>query len=213
MSKAQETTISVSEPSTAPSSAPSTAPSTEPSTPVEASHHLRPSLTERDNVLYASYQADSTAPEGGRGWIVVFACSLISFWSVGTVYSWGVMQAALLKGGLSSPATLSWIGSLTFACTALLALVNARAIRRFGARDVALFGVSVLALGDVLSGFCTKNVGGLFATAGLTSGIGVRYDKQVFPPSSLRTNSGVCPSLCFLVTQAHSQSLDNRLHL
>lgn len=145
---------------------------TELSTPVEANHNVRPALTDRDNILHASQHADSTAPEGGYGYVIVFACCFISFWIVGTVYSWGVMQAALFKQGLSSPSTLSWIGSLDFACISFLALVNARVIQLLGARGTALSGISMLAIGEILSGFCTHNIAGLFVTAGVMSGIG-----------------------------------------
>ncbi|CAF9911643.1 MAG: hypothetical protein ALECFALPRED_007419 [Alectoria fallacina] len=145
---------------------------TEPSTPVKANHSARPALTERDNIVYASQEADSTAPEGGYGWIVVLGCSFISFWIVGTVYSWGVMQAALFKRGLSSPSTLSWIGSLAFACIAFLAIVNARVIQLLGARRTAFLGIAMLSLGEILSGLCTHQIGGLFVTAGVVSGIG-----------------------------------------
>lgn len=148
---------------------------TEPSSPIESDHPMRPPLTDHDNIIYASQCADSTAPEGGYGWIVVFACCSISFWVVGTVYSWGVMQVALIKQGLSSPATLSWIGSLDFACIALLAIVNARVIRWLGARGTALLGIFMLSCGEILSSFCTRNIGGLFVTAGVVSGIGTRY--------------------------------------
>ena len=88
------------------------------------------------------------------------------------------MQAALFKQGLSSPSTLSWIGSLDFACIAFLALVNARVIQLLGARGTALLGISMLASGEILSGFCTHTVGGLFVTAGVMSGIGTRYDSR-----------------------------------
>lgn len=152
---------------------------TEPSTPVKANHSARPALTERDNIVHASQQADSTAPEGGYGWIVVLACSFISFWIVGTVYSWGVMQAALFNRGLSSPSTLSWIGSLAFACIAFLALINARVIQLLGARRTAFLGISMLSLGEILSGFCTHQIGGLFVTAGVVSGIGTRCDSRL----------------------------------
>jgi hypothetical protein len=40
------------------------------------------------DILAASRLADSTVPEGGYGWIVIFACSVITFWFVGTTYSW-----------------------------------------------------------------------------------------------------------------------------
>lgn len=152
---------------------------TEPSTPVGANHNVRPALTDRDNILHASQHADSTAPEGDYGWVIVFACCFVSFWIVGTVYSWGVMQAALFKQGLSSPSTLSWIGSLDFACIAFLALINARVIQLLGARGTALLGISMLASGQILSGFCTHSVGGLFVTTGVMSGIGTRYASRI----------------------------------
>ena len=164
MSKPEELTVTVSQPVT------------EPVTPTEASHNVRPALTDRDNVLHASQRADSTAPEGGYGWAVVFGCWTISFWIVGTVYSWGVMQAALFKQGLSSPSNLSWIGSLAFAFIAFLAILNARLIQLLGARRTAFCGISTLALGQILSGFLTHNIAGLFVTAGVLSGIGTRYD-------------------------------------
>jgi len=40
------------------------------------------------DILAASRLADSTVPEGGYGWVVIFACSVITFWFVGTTYSW-----------------------------------------------------------------------------------------------------------------------------
>ena len=155
---------------------PVTEPVTEPVTPTETIHNVRPALTDRDNILHASQQADATAPEGGYGWVVVFACWTISFWVVGTVYSWGVMQAALFKQGFSSPSTLSWIGSLAFAFIAFLAILNARLIQLLGAWKTAVCGISTLALGEILSGFLTHNIAGLFITAGVLSGIGTRYD-------------------------------------
>ena len=145
----------------------------ESSVPIQANHNARLSFTGQ-----ASQRADSTAPEGGYGWKVVFACCCVSFWAVGSLYSWGVMQAALFKQGLSSPSTLSWIGSLTFAWIALLALVNARVIRLLGARTTALLGIFTLSLGHILSGFGTHHVGVLFFTTGVLSGIGTRYDNK-----------------------------------
>lgn len=78
-------------------------------------------------------------------------------WFVGTTYSYGIIQAALVKQGLSTPATLSFVGSLTVACIAALALVNARVIRALGARRTGLLGVGLLGLGEILSSFTTRS--------------------------------------------------------
>jgi hypothetical protein len=128
-----------------------------------------------DAIIRTSLLADAEAPDGGYGWVVVAACSVLTFWFVGTSYSWGVLQAALVEQHLSAPSTLAFVGSLTAACISLLALVNARMIRAMGARNAGLAGVALLGLGGILSGFSTGNVGGLFVTTGIIEGVGTRY--------------------------------------
>ncbi|KAJ7480639.1 major facilitator superfamily domain-containing protein [Mycena latifolia] len=111
-------------------------------------------------------------PDGGYGWVVVFGCAILTWWFVGTTYSWGLIQAALVKQGLSSPSTLSFVGSSTVACVSGLALINARVIRFLGAQRTALLGISLIGVGEILSGFATLNVGALFLTTGAITGIG-----------------------------------------
>ena len=125
-----------------------------------------------DAVVAESRIADAEVPEGGYGWVVIAACSVLCFWFVGTSYSWGVIQAALVKENVSTPASLSFVGSLTAACISFLALANARLIRKIGGRNTALAGVMFLGMGGILSSFTTKNVGGLFFTTGVLMGTG-----------------------------------------
>jgi MFS family permease len=126
-----------------------------------------------DTIIAQSLLADSEVPEGGYGWVVVGACAVITWWFVGTTYCWGIIQTALVKEGLSSPSTLSFIGSLALALEAILAVISARMIRRFGVRTTAVIGICFLSGGEILGGFCTKNLVALFVTAGFTLGIGV----------------------------------------
>jgi hypothetical protein len=125
-----------------------------------------------DAVVAESRIADAQVPDGGYGWVVIAACSVLCFWFVGTSYSWGVIQAALVKDHVSTPASLSFVGSLTAACISFLALANARLIRKIGGRNTALAGVSFLGIGGILSSFTTRNVGGLFFTTGVLMGTG-----------------------------------------
>jgi hypothetical protein len=127
-----------------------------------------------DNIVTASLAADATVPDGGYGLVIVAACSMLIFWASGTQYCWGVIQAALVVQGLSSPSTLAFAGSMSTCLVALLAIMNARLIRVFGARSVGLVGVGLMALGQILSGFATKSIGGLFITNGLIAGVGFR---------------------------------------
>jgi hypothetical protein len=144
-----------------------------------STHNLTPAVPESfdpaaDAIIAESLLADSQVPDGGYGWVVIFACSILTFWFVGTSYSWGIIQAALLKENLGSPGSLSFVGSLTVACISFFALINARLIRAIGGRSTALLGVMALGGGEVLSSFATKNIGALFFTAGLLMGIGAR---------------------------------------
>ena len=136
-----------------------------------SAHH---SPAESDNVVQSSLVADSTAPDGNYGWVVVFGCSIIAFWFVGTSYSWGIIQAALVKQHLSSASTLSFVGSLAVSFNSTLAIINARVIRKLGARSMGLLGVALLGLGGILSGFLTDRLGGLFVTVGIIMGTGTR---------------------------------------
>lgn len=113
-------------------------------------------------------------PEGGRkAWLMIVCCSLLCFWFVGTSYSWGVLQAALVDRGLAPASTLSFIGSISICLLAVLAMINSRALGVIGARKMGVIGVLFMGLGQILASFATHNVAGLFMTAGVMMGIGV----------------------------------------
>ena len=127
-----------------------------------------------DAIIAESRLADSQVPDGGYGWVIISACSILTFFCIGSPYSWGVIQAALVKEKLSTPAILSFVGSLSAAIISFLALVNARIIRKIGARSSCFVGVVCFASGMFLGGFCTENIGALFFTVGGLVGIGGR---------------------------------------
>jgi hypothetical protein len=121
--------------------------------------------TNPDAIIAASRLADANVPEGGYGWVIVISCFAQLFW-LGTSYSWGIFQAALLSSGLGTPSTLSFVGSVETALMAVLALLNAMIIRKIGSRNTSLIGVALLGLGQILSGFCTESIVGLFICVG-----------------------------------------------
>ncbi|KAF7310246.1 Monocarboxylate transporter [Mycena indigotica] len=91
--------------------------------------------------------------EGGYGWVVVLGCAVITWWYLGISYSWGIVQAALVRRGLASPSTLSFVGSSAVACISGLAVVNAHMIRHLGAQRTALLGITMIGVGQLLSSF------------------------------------------------------------
>jgi hypothetical protein len=125
------------------------------------------------NILQESLIADSQVPEGGYGWLVVFACAFLNFWGIGIAYGWGIFQAALVEQGVASPSTLAFVGSLMVAGTPLWGVFVARVVRKLGARPSAFVGIAFLSSGAVLSSFATHSVGVLFVTTGLLIGIGM----------------------------------------
>ena len=131
-----------------------------------------------DHIASSTEESGSTIPDGGYGWIVITACAAITWWFVGTTYSWGVIQAALVNEGLAAASTLSFVGSMTVACVAILALLNARLVMALGARKSGLIGIGLLSAGEIAGSFATKNVGGLFVTVGVLMGLGTRWVLQ-----------------------------------
>ncbi|KAF4472724.1 major facilitator superfamily transporter [Fusarium albosuccineum] len=126
-----------------------------------------------DEILKASILADSTVPDGGYGWVIVGSGAVMLWWALGTTYAWGVMQRALVEDGLSTPATLSFIGSLDAALMSALAIVNSRLMRAIGMRRTAVLGVTVMGGSEILSSFAVKNLGAMFFTSGVLMGTGV----------------------------------------
>ncbi len=92
---------------------------------------------------------------------------------VGTSYSWGVIQDALVQKGLSSAATLSYIGSIAIAFISFMAIINARVVRAIGPQRTGVLGVAFLGLSEILSSFTLNNVAGLFFTSGVLLGLGI----------------------------------------
>lgn len=84
------------------------------------------------------------------------------------------MQAALVEDGLSGPAVLSFVGSLSASLVSVFAIVNARLMRKLGPRSTAVCGMSLLGGSMILSGFAVGSVGGLFCTVGVLMGFGAR---------------------------------------
>ena len=130
-------------------------------------------LTAVDDVAEQSRVVDAGVPDGGYGWVSLAACSVICFWFVGTTYSWGVIQGSLVASGVGSASTLSFVGSLTIACNAFLAIISARILRSIGSRNTGLLGILFLAAGEIFSSWSVNNVGGLFALTGVVEGVGV----------------------------------------
>ncbi|KAJ5374217.1 Major facilitator superfamily domain general substrate transporter [Penicillium concentricum] len=152
------------------------------------------------DIMQQSLIADSQVPDGGEAWVVISGCAVVTWWFIGTSYCWGILQAALVKEGVSSSSTLAFVGSLATACISFLGILNARVIRKLGTRMSAMTGVFFLGLGEVLSGFSAMNIGGLFATAGIVMGIGISLCFMVVsvtPAQYFRKKRGIANGIVY----------------
>lgn len=138
------------------------------------SNRLNHGVSARDPDEVVPDNAATVTPDGGYGWVVVFSCSLISFWFAGLTGSWGVIQAALLDSELKGVAssTTAFVGSLSITICVAFGLLAVRIMQAIGVRSAALVGITLLGIGALTSGFTITNVVGLFQTYGVVLGIG-----------------------------------------
>ena len=99
---------------------------------------------------------------------------------VGISYSWGVVQTRLVQDHLGSDGVLSFVGSTAVALISVVAFINTRIIRWLGTRHAAFLAMILIALGQILSGWTTGSVGGLFVTNGLVMGLGFSLAFMVY---------------------------------
>ena len=131
-----------------------------------------------DNVHSSQNDVPASAidaiPDGGYGWTVVFACSVVTFMINGWSGSWGVLQTAILQTQpiQGSTTSLSFVGSLSIAMCVCLGLASVRLSRMIGARYSMLLGVLMMGSGILASSFTVDHLGGLFVTAGILFGVG-----------------------------------------
>ncbi|KAH7889786.1 major facilitator superfamily domain-containing protein [Phlebopus sp. FC_14] len=97
----------------------------------------------------SAHPADDV-PDGGYGWVVVSACSIITAFFVGLSYSWAEK--------LAPDSTLAFIGSVAVSCVAFGAVPNVPVIHWLGTRKAAVLGC--------------YSVGGLFFTNGIIVELG-----------------------------------------
>ena len=135
-------------------------------------------LESADNIHSSENDVPTSAveaiPDGGYGWTVVFACSVVTFMFNGWSGSWGILQTALFQTypNRESTTSLSFVGTLNIALCVALGLACIRLSQLIGARYSMLLGVLMMGFGSLFSGFTADNLGGLFATAGVSYGLG-----------------------------------------
>ncbi|KAJ8933233.1 hypothetical protein NQ314_014149 [Rhamnusium bicolor] len=111
-------------------------------------------------------------PDGGWGWVVVFASLVLSMIADGISFSFGLLFVEFLAEFNASNSVTSWIGSLFMAVPLLTGPIMSSLVDKYGCRSMTMLGGVVSALGFIISSK-VNSVGIMYLTFGTLSGLGL----------------------------------------
>ncbi|EJW88032.1 major facilitator superfamily transporter [Wuchereria bancrofti] len=97
-----------------------------------------------------------TPPDGGYGWVIVFAAFMSNFVVDGIANSFGAFMSIYQDYFNASKALVSLIGSLLIGCYLLIGPVAGGLVNKYGARMVVIIGSFVAGLSFLASIFCSS---------------------------------------------------------
>nr|XP_045596429.1 monocarboxylate transporter 14-like [Procambarus clarkii] len=112
-----------------------------------------------------------TPPDGGWGWMVVFASFMIHVLADGFTYTFGIYFVQLMQYYDASAASTSWIASILVGVTLGSGPIAGMLVNKMGCRVVTVAGALLASLALFLSIFA-PNVETLYVTIGLGAGLG-----------------------------------------
>ena len=112
------------------------------------------------------------APDGGWGWVIVFASFLVHCIADGVTMSFGVLFVEFLDYFQESKSLTSWIGSLFMAIPLLAGPVASILTDRYGCKAVTIWGAIISCLGFFVSAFA-NSITVLLITVGVITGLGL----------------------------------------
>lgn len=116
--------------------------------------------------------SEAKPPDGGWGWVVVFASFIVNLIADGITFSFGVIYVEFLNYFGEGKGKTAWIGSLFMAMPLLSGPVASFLTDRYGCRKVTIAGSILACLGFVMSAFSTS-MEMLFLTFGVLAGFGL----------------------------------------
>ncbi|XP_052869576.1 uncharacterized protein LOC128275200 [Anopheles cruzii] len=116
--------------------------------------------------------AEARPPDGGWGWVVVFASFMVNLIADGVTFSFGVMYIELLSYFGEGKGKTAWVGSLFMAMPLLCGPVASFLTDRYGCRKVTIIG-SILASGGFALSAYASSIEMLYLTFGIMAGFGL----------------------------------------
>ncbi|KAJ0182023.1 hypothetical protein K1T71_002745 [Dendrolimus kikuchii] len=126
--------------------------------------HMQESLAERS-------ESPAPPPDGGWGWMVVFASFMIHIVTDGMTYSFGVFFTEFLFYFQEGHGKTAWIVSILVGVTLSSGPISSSFVNRWGCRAVTVAGALLSALCVIVSAFA-ENVLTLIVTIGVGAGFG-----------------------------------------
>lgn len=117
------------------------------------------------------YNALPPPPDGGYGWVVVFASFMCNMIVDGIAYTFGIFLPELVTYFGEGKGTVAWVGSLLSGVYLAAGPVVSALCNKYGCRAVCVAGSLVAAAAFVLSTF-SKSVTMMMISYGLLGGIG-----------------------------------------
>ncbi|RZF33544.1 hypothetical protein LSTR_LSTR008190 [Laodelphax striatellus] len=124
-----------------------------------------------DAVSYCEYHDIPPPPDGGYGWVVVFASFMCNLIVDGIAYTFGVFMPRFVTYYGVGKGTVAWVGSLLSGMYLSAGPVVSALTNKYGCRTVCISGSIISCVAFVLSTF-SPSVEILMITYGVMGGIG-----------------------------------------
>ncbi|CAK1596597.1 unnamed protein product [Parnassius mnemosyne] len=115
---------------------------------------------------------EARPPDGGWGWVVVFASFMVNLIADGITFSFGVFYPHFLEYFGEGKGKTAWIAGIFMAMPLLSGPIASFLTDRYGCRRMTIFGAILASIGFVISAF-VDNVETLFLTFGIMAGFGL----------------------------------------
>lgn len=120
----------------------------------------------------SSEKKQPVMPDGGYGWMVVFASLVVSLIADGISFSFGLINTELLAYFKESPSKTAWISSLFFSVPLLMGPIWSNLVDKYGCRKMTILGGLLSSFGFALASLC-NSIEMLYLTFGIISGLGL----------------------------------------
>ncbi|XP_044258335.1 monocarboxylate transporter 3 isoform X2 [Tribolium madens] len=124
-----------------------------------------------DGISYCDYHDLPPPPDGGYGWVVVFASFMCNMLVDGIGYTFGIFLPKLVDYYGETKGTTAWVGSLLSGMYLSVGPVVSALTNKFGCRAVCIAGSLISTAAFVLSQFC-PTVNWLMLIYGFVGGVG-----------------------------------------